>query len=63
MGIVYSGLYSLIYSMFLSRRFFHRLPFLFKNRPFLLADIGEGITEVEVIQWYTFDDFVVIKGL
>lgn len=33
------------------RRFFHP-SFKFEAvKPFLLADIGEGITECEVIQW------------
>ena len=31
---------------------FHSTPNHYKIIPFLLADIGEGITECEVIQWY-----------
>lgn len=33
-------------------RAFHQTPTQWKAISFLLADIGEGITEVEVIQWY-----------
>ena len=33
-------------------RAFHQTPAQWKAISFLLADIGEGITEVEVIQWY-----------
>ena len=34
-----------------SIRSFHFQPPLWAKVPFLLADIGEGITECEVIQW------------
>lgn len=33
-------------------RSIHGTPRLHRLVPFNLADIGEGITEVEVIQWY-----------
>ncbi|KAJ3018830.1 UNVERIFIED_CONTAM: hypothetical protein HDU68_010968 [Siphonaria sp. JEL0065] len=33
-------------------KLFHTSPVAFKKVPFLLADIGEGITECEVIQWF-----------
>lgn len=33
-------------------RFIHQNRFLNKIIPFNLADIGEGITEVQIIQWY-----------
>jgi hypothetical protein len=37
-----------------SLRGFHGSSHQQALKPFLLADIGEGITECEVIQWYTF---------
>ncbi|KAL1925232.1 uncharacterized protein VTP21DRAFT_115 [Calcarisporiella thermophila] len=33
-------------------RLFHSTPTAHKVLPFLLADIGEGITECEVVQWF-----------
>ncbi|KAI9209080.1 2-oxoacid dehydrogenases acyltransferase-domain-containing protein [Polychytrium aggregatum] len=33
-------------------RGFHSNSLLLKNVPYLLADVGEGITECEVIQWF-----------
>lgn len=36
----------------LSRRAFHASPVPFVVKPFLLADIGEGITECQLIQWF-----------
>ncbi|KAI8611958.1 hypothetical protein BC830DRAFT_614053 [Chytriomyces sp. MP71] len=33
-------------------RFLHATPAACAKVPFLLADIGEGITECEVIQWW-----------
>lgn len=33
-------------------RSFHTSGYLEAIKPFLLADIGEGITECEVVQWY-----------
>lgn len=33
------------------RRSFHATSHMDAVKPFLLADIGEGITECEVIQW------------
>lgn len=32
-------------------RLFHRAAVLHAVKPFLLADIGEGITEVEIVKW------------
>jgi hypothetical protein len=37
-------------------RSFHSSHFLFVRKPFLLADIGEGISEVELIQWSLVTD-------
>lgn len=34
------------------RRQFHQSALALKIKPFLLADIGEGIKECEVIQWF-----------
>ncbi|KAM0723310.1 hypothetical protein Q7P37_001511 [Cladosporium fusiforme] len=36
----------------LHRRAFHRTSHLDAVKPFLLADIGEGITECQLIQWF-----------
>jgi hypothetical protein len=38
---------------FLQKRTFRSYPALNAITPFKLADIGEGISEVEVIQWYS----------
>ncbi|GMI37241.1 hypothetical protein TeGR_g1856 [Tetraparma gracilis] len=35
-----------------SYRSFHQSPRRLKTTPFLLADIGEGIAEVELLQWF-----------
>jgi 2-oxoisovalerate dehydrogenase E2 component (dihydrolipoyl transacylase) len=35
-----------------ARRGFHNSPCLKVVKPYLLADIGEGITECQVIQWF-----------
>ena len=36
----------------LKEKFFHSSSILFDRIPFKLADIGEGITEVEILKWY-----------
>ena len=41
-----------MYNLRLACRKFHSLSILNAKRPFLLADIGEGISEVEIIQWF-----------
>lgn len=42
-----------LYTPFLSRTAaFHTSPARQLVKPFLLADIGEGITEVQIIQWF-----------
>lgn len=38
-------------SILRKQQYFHSSSHLFKVTPFLLADIGEGIAECEIIQW------------
>lgn len=39
------------YMLRLLAHFAHKRRFASRTIPFLLADIGEGIREVEIIQW------------
>jgi hypothetical protein len=39
------------FSCFLLKKYFHSTVYQQKRIPFLLADIGEGITECEIVQW------------
>lgn len=45
-------MYNVYIYIYIQRLFHSRTPVLrLPVKPFLLADIGEGITECEIIQW------------